>query len=281
MAFIHYYENIRLSHWWWWIGVCALAAYAFNPEVLVNSLLLTVAGFFFLFSGVYTLNNTFDYRSDKWNPLKNNPVSKGKLSFKESLSESIILTIIGLAILGLVSLYGLISGLILTLISIIYHVPPFRTKAKPYLDIITITLLYSTPFFVGYNTINSIDLRGTGLAILFGMLSGMVHPFQTAKDLEQDRRNGDKTVSVSIGVENSIILSLVMLVSTMIYFELLIFLRFLDPKIFFYPITLTPSVIYYLHAIVHPTNKKIDNMVPLLRLNGILGGFIPAYLVFS
>jgi 4-hydroxybenzoate polyprenyltransferase len=147
------------------------------------------------------------------------------------------------------------------------------------LDIITITLLYSTPFFIGYISINSIDLRGIGLAILFGLLSGMVHPLQTAKDLEQDRKNGDNTVSVSIGVEKSMILSLLLVVSTMIYFEVLIHARLLDPIIFFYPITFIPSVMYFFHSIASPSNKKIDKTVLLLRLNGIIGGALPLYLV--
>jgi 4-hydroxybenzoate polyprenyltransferase len=173
-----------------------------------------------------------------------------------------ILGVIGLTFLGLVSMEGLMGGVFLSLLNIAYHVPPIRTKGRPYLDIITI------------------DLRGLSLAILFGLLSGMVHPFQTAKDIEEDRRNGDRTISVSIGVEKSISLSLALLIATMVYFELLIINEFLDPRIFFYPLTFFPSVIYYFHALAHPSNKKIDNTVLLLRLNGIFGGALPIYLVF-
>jgi len=117
------------------------------------------------------------------------------------MAESMILAVAGLIFLGLVSLEGLIGGVLMSLLSIIYHAPPIRTKARPYLDIITITLLYSTPFFIGYVSINSIDLRGPSLAILFGLIAGTTHPFQTAKDIEEDRRNGDITVSVLVGVK--------------------------------------------------------------------------------
>jgi 4-hydroxybenzoate polyprenyltransferase len=195
------------------------------------------------------------------------------------LVESIILTVIGLMLLSWVSLEGLIGGGILCILNITYHVPPVRTKARPYLDVITITLLYSTPFFIGYVSINSIDIRGIGLALLFGLLSGMVHPFQTAIDLEQDHRNGENTVSTLIGIKKSIVLSLVLVVSTMIYFELLILAGFLDPKIFFYPLTFIPSVIYYFQTIAHPSNKKIDKTIRILRLNGIIGGVLPIYLI--
>jgi 4-hydroxybenzoate polyprenyltransferase len=195
------------------------------------------------------------------------------------MAESIILGVIGLILLGFVSVEGLMGGIFLTVLNITYHVPPFRTKGRPYLDIITITLLYSSPFLIGYISINSIDLRGIALAILFGLLSGMVHPFQTSKDIEEDRRNGDRTISVSLGVEKSISLSLALLIATMIYFELLILTNFLDPRIFFYPLTFFPSVIYYFHALAHPSNKKIDNTVLLLRLNGIFGGALPMYLI--
>jgi 4-hydroxybenzoate polyprenyltransferase len=279
MEFSEYFKNIRLSHWWWWIVVCAIGAYAFNPEVMVKPFLLVISGFIFLFASVYVLNNTWDHVSDRWNPSKTNPVAQEKISFNASLAQSIILGAIGLILLGLVSREGLIGGVLLTALNIIYHVPRVRTKARPYWDVITITLLYSTPFFIGYSSINSIDLRGTGLAILFGLLSGMVHPLQTAKDFEQDQKNGDNTVSVLIGVEKSMKLSLVLLLSTMIYFEVLIHARFLDPRIFFYPLTFAPSVIYYLRTISNPSSDKIDNTVRFLRLNGIVGGVLPLYLV--
>ncbi len=273
-----YFKNTRLLQWWWWIGVCALAAYAFNPEVMIKPLLLVILGFSFLFASVYSLNNTCDYNSDKGNPSKRNPVAQEKISFEGGVAESIILGGVGLIFLGLVSLEGIISGVLLLILSVIYHVPPIRTKARPYLDIITITLLYSTPFFVGYSAINSIEVKGASLAILFGLISGATHPFQTAKDIEEDRRNGDITVSVLIGVKKSVILSLVILVSAMIYFELLIFAKMLDPKMFFIPLTFIPAVFYYFYTITYPSNKKINNTWMLLRLTGIIGIF-PLYLI--
>lgn len=276
-----YFRNIRISQWWYWVGVCAIASYAFNPEVMISSISLIILGFSFLFASVYSLNNTYDYKSDKGNPSKRNPVAQGKISFKESLAESIILGVAGLTFLGLVSWEGIIGGVILSVLSIVYHVPPFRTKARPYLDIITITLLYSTPFFIGYSSINSIDIQGISFALLFGLLCGSTHPFQTAKDIEEDRRNGDLTVSVLIGVKKSMLLSLVLLMSTMIYFEFLILAKFLDPKMFFVPLVFIPSLLYYYSVITHPSNKKIDNTWNLLRVNGIVGGILPLYLIVA
>lgn len=259
-----------------------MASYAFTPEVAVQSILLVILGFSFLFASGYSLNNTYDHVSDRGNPSKMNPVAQGKLSFRESMAESMILAVAGLIFLGLVSLEGLIGGVLMSLLSIIYHAPPIRTKARPYLDIITITLLYSTPFFIGYVSINSIDLRGPSLAILFGLIAGTTHPFQTAKDIEEDRRNGDITVSVLVGVKRSIILSLMILVSTMVYFELLIMARFLDPIMLFVPIIFIPSLIYYLYTIAYPsTNKKIDNTWLLLRLSGVVGGILPFMSIYA
>lgn len=275
-----YFRNTRMSQWWYWIGVCIVASFAFNPEVMVSSVLLVVLGFSFLFASGYSLNNTFDYKSDKGNPLKMNPAAKGEISFKESLAESIILSVAGLTFLGLVSVEGIIGGVILLALSIGYHVPPLRTKSRPYLDIITITLLYSTPFFIGYATINQIDLTGISFALLFGLLSGSTHPFQTAKDIEEDRSNGDVTVSVLLGVKKSMLLSLMLLVSTMVYFELMILAKLIDPKMFFIPLIFIPSLIYYYSVINHPSNKKIDNTWNVLRINGIVG-CIPLYLVLA
>jgi 1,4-dihydroxy-2-naphthoate octaprenyltransferase len=209
-----------------------------------------------------------------------NPVAQGEISFKESLTESIVLGVAGLTFLGLVSLEGMIGGVILSVLSIVYHVPPFRTKARPYLDIITITLLYSTPFFIGYSSINSIDLKGISLAFLFGLLCGSTHPFQTAKDIEEDRRNGDVTISVLLGVKKSMLLSFMLLISTMVYFEFLILAKLLDPKMFFIPLIFIPSLLYYFYAITHPSNKNIDNTWNILRVNGIVGG-IPLYLTVA
>lgn len=275
-----YFRNTRISQWWYWIGVCAIASYAFSPEVMIRSVSLVILGFSFLFASVYSLNNTYDHKSDKGHPSKMNPVAQGEISFKESLAESIFLGVSGLTFLGLVSVEGIIGGAILLVLSTVYHIPPFRTKSRPYLDIITITLLYSTPFFIGYSSINSINLHGIGFALLFGLLCGSTHPFQTAKDIEEDSRNGDVTVSVLIGVKKSMLLSLMLFISTMIYFEFLILAKLLDPKMFFVPLVFIPSLLFYARVITHPSNKKIDNTWNLLRVNGIVGG-IPLYLALA
>jgi 4-hydroxybenzoate polyprenyltransferase len=90
---------------------------------MIGSVLLVILGFAFLFASVYSLNNTHDHNSDKGNPSRRNPVAQGKISFNESLAESMILGVIGLTLLGLVSLEGLIGGILLSMLSIIYHVP--------------------------------------------------------------------------------------------------------------------------------------------------------------
>jgi decaprenyl-phosphate phosphoribosyltransferase len=275
-----YFRNTRISQWWYWIVVCAIASYAFNPEVMISSVSLVVLGFSFLFASGYSLNNTYDCKSDKENPSKTNPVAHGEINFKESLAESIIWGAAGLTFLGLVSVEGLIGGVVLLMLSIVYHIPPFRTKSRPYLDIITITLLYSTPFFIGYSSINSIDLTGASFALLFGLLCGSTHPFQTAKDIEEDRKNGDITVSVLLGVKKSMLLSFILFISTMVYFEFLILAKLLDPKMFFVPLVFIPSLLYYYSVITHPSNKEIDNTWNLLRINGIVGG-IPLYIALA
>lgn len=274
-----YFENMRISHWWWWIGVCAIAAYIFNPEVEIKPLLLVILGFSFLFASGYSLNNTYDHNSDRWNPSKRNPVAEGKISFEESGAESMILGVAGLIFLGLVSLEGLIGGVLLLILYIVYQAPPIRTKARPYLDVITITLLYSMPFFIGYSSVGSIDLRGTGLALLFGLLSGTTHPLQTAKDIEGDRKNGDTTISVLIGVKRSIILSLILLISTMVYLEVLILAELLDPRLFFIPITIIPALLYYSYALADPSNRKIGNTWQILRLNAGVGVILALFLI--
>ena len=277
MRLRHFINNIRISHWWWWIGVCAAAVLGFNPSVGVTDFSLIIVGFTFLFASVYTLNNTYDHQSDKWNPEKNNPVAHGRISYNESFVQTVVLAGTGLVLLGLVSLSGFISGVVLCLLNIVYHVPPLRTKSRPYIDILSITLLYATPFFVGYSAVNGFDLRGTGIAILFGLLSGMVHPFQTAKALEQDRMNGDNTIAASIGLKRSVMLSLILVFITLLYFELLVTARFIDSKMFLYPVTFIPSLAYYVKTISDPSHKKIDSTVLILRLNGILGGIVPIY----
>ena len=273
-----YFRNTRISQWWYWIGVCAIASFAFNPEVMISSVLLVVLGFSLLFASGYSLNNTYDYKSDKENLSKTNPMAHGEINFKESLAESIVLGVSGLMFLGLVSLDGLIGGVILLVLSIVYHIPPLRTKARPYLDIITITLLYSTPFFIGYIAINQIDLTGTSFALLFGLLSGLTHPLHTAKDIKEDRKNGDITISIFIGVKRSIFLSGVLWISTMIYFEFLIFIKVLDPGLFFIPFILIPTLIYYIHAIPNPSKKKIDALWNLRVVNSLVAGGIPLYM---
>jgi len=278
MDIVAYFNNTRLLHWWWWIGVCAIAAYISGPGVAPAALVLVLSGFSFLFASVHALNNTCDHASDRGHSMKRNPVAQGKISLRGSVAESVVLALGGLVFLGLVSPGGLLGGVLLCVLSVVYQVPPLRTKARPYLDVVTITFLYSTPFLIGYAAVGAMDLKGLSIAFLFGLISGTVHPLQTAKDIDSDSRNGDVTISVLLGIERSVIFSLVLFVSTLAYFELLVMARILDPELFFVPVLAVPSLFHYRHALEQPSDERIGTAWRRLRLNAIVVCLIMTYM---
>jgi 4-hydroxybenzoate polyprenyltransferase len=97
---------------------------------------------------------------------------------------------------------------------VLYSVPPFRLKARPGLDWI-INLVgfgFLTPYAGWALTGKELSVTGFVLLLSFALLFGALYPLTQLYQVEEDRRRGDRTLTVSLGIERSLGLAMGMAV---------------------------------------------------------------------
>ncbi len=184
--------------------------------------LLTSSVSIFLFSlGHFSLNGYFDQQSDSLNPRSlslRNPLATSSSLHKIHIVIWIILIWTLLIPLNIflipnsVSQLKLFLGFLAFLIgmtgSILYSVPPFRFKAKPFLDILVTFLIIGLfiPFYIGLlgsSVIVDLNLIGLGIVLNIILVSGIHLPTMLI-DHETDQRVGDITTAVFLGKRKAI-----------------------------------------------------------------------------
>jgi 1,4-dihydroxy-2-naphthoate octaprenyltransferase len=108
-------------------------------------------------------------------------------------------------------LLGFLALLIGMLGSIMYSVPPFRLKARPFLDIFGTFLIIGLfiPFYIGLlGSATLVDLNLIGLGIILSVILVMgIHLPTMLIDIETDRVVGDNTTVVFLGMKKAIYLT--------------------------------------------------------------------------
>jgi 4-hydroxybenzoate polyprenyltransferase len=139
-----YVRIARLDHWFkniFMLPGIALA-YAFKPVYNVHLLLrLAVVGIFstcLIASANYVINEWLDRDFDKHHPVKKQrPSVSADLKPVIVYVEYFLLAAVGLAIAQWISKLFLELSIILLVMGLLYNVRPFRTKDKPYLDVLS------------------------------------------------------------------------------------------------------------------------------------------------
>ncbi|HEU5219402.1 MAG TPA: UbiA family prenyltransferase [Gemmatimonadales bacterium] len=103
--------------------------------------------------------------------------------------------------------YGLCAVL-----SVLYSVPPARLKAIPGVDWVVNMAGFGllTPYAGWVLTGRGVAGPGRVVLIAFALLFGSLYPLTQIYQLEEDRRRGDRTLTVSLGLHRSLALAIVM-----------------------------------------------------------------------
>ncbi len=179
----------------------------------------------FLFSlGHFSLNGYFDRQSDTLNPRRLS--LRNPLANSNSLKKQHIL--IWISIIWMLSipfnivlvptatsteklLLGFGTFLIGITGSVLYSVPPFRFKAKPFLDVLTTFLIIGLfiPVYIGLlgsTLLVEVDLILLGIVLNLILVMG-IHLPTMLMDIETDQESGDITTVVFLGREKAIYLT--------------------------------------------------------------------------
>lgn len=165
-----------------------------------------------LVSANYTLNEWLDAASDKFHPVKKlRPSVLGAVSFKGVFIQYGFLAAIGLYLAYLVSFDFFAAALALLVMGTLYNVRPFRTKEKPYLDVLSESINNPIRFLLGWFIISSASLPPASLLTAYWMGGAFLMAVKRYAELRmiQDRATaGLYRNSFKYYTENNLLISI-------------------------------------------------------------------------
>jgi 4-hydroxybenzoate polyprenyltransferase len=245
---------LRIESWIGWLFNFALGTILFTLFTSVHRFISFSLAFILATSGIFVLNQYFDYENDKKNSLKKDlPISNGDVSPKKALNFSILLTISSICFIlyfdvSLLPLFMLYLGL-----WICYSAPPLYLKSRPILDIIVAGIGSGVlPFIMGLQVSNQLNLDlslpwvqrfylDAVLSVIPLLLfQSAGHIFQAIGDYEADSEVNINTFVVKYGKNISIKLA-----------ELFLVISALLPIIFFsLNLSLTSYLNWYMTILI-------------------------------
>lgn len=171
----NYIKLARPHHWFKNVFILPgtiLALYLLNMpfgKLVAVRLGLGLISACFLVSANYTLNEWLDAEFDKFHPLKKlRPSVLGMVSFKWVSVQYGLLASVGLGLSYLVSPYFFITALALLVMGALYNVRPFRTKEKPYVDVLSESINNPIRFLLGWFVVSSAFFPPPACFLLIG-----------------------------------------------------------------------------------------------------------------
>jgi len=154
---IPYIQLARFDHWFKNVFIIPgiIGAIYFDNSLLNSSILINIAGVFIaaglVASSNYVINEILDAEFDRLHPVKRNrPVPSGLVNIKLALWEWIFFAIAGLFIAMIIDRRIFWVSLSLWLMGCLYNIRPFRTKEKPYLDVLSESVNNPIRFLFGW-----------------------------------------------------------------------------------------------------------------------------------
>ncbi|MFX0183444.1 MAG: UbiA family prenyltransferase [Candidatus Hodarchaeota archaeon] len=207
--------------------------------------------------GHFSLNGLFDKESDRINPrslsLRNPLVNSTLLSPRIIYSWVALIWVSGLSLTFLVSnsiskfLLIFITFLLATGGSFLYSAPPVRLKARPFIDIITTTLIIGILFpvwvgLLGNETVVNNKLLFYGIILNILLVIG-IHLPTILTDLEIDLETGECTTAVYLGWKKASFFTTFLVIIRIIGFALINIILMGDG-------TLIPSILPFFIGLV-------------------------------
>lgn len=172
---------------------------------------------FFIYSillgGIYILNQIYDRESDRLNK-KLFLISEGYIGVRSAALQLIFLSGVGIILSSLFfsRVFVLFIGLSLSL-GFLYSVPPFKLKGRPLFDMIANSVGYGfLNFGIGWLATKDFSLRMLELSLPYMFAVSAVYVNTTILDIPGDRRTGDITTGVWLGMRRASYLSTIFVV---------------------------------------------------------------------
>jgi 4-hydroxybenzoate polyprenyltransferase len=269
---------LRFESWMGWLFNFALGAVLFTLFSSVHRFISFSLAFMLATSGIFVLNQYFDYENDRKNSLKKDlPISNGDVSPKTALYFSILLTLSSLCCILYVDVSLLPLFMFYLGLWICYSAPPLYLKSRPILDIIVAGVGSGVlPFIIGLQVSNqlSFDLslpwvRRFYLDAFLSIIPLLLfqsagHIFQAIGDYEADSKVNINTFVVKYGKNISIKLAELFLVISallpIIFFSLNLSLTNYLNWYMTILIFCIPFMYYLINTMKNPTTQTISRL---------------------
>lgn len=179
-----------------------------NLQDFLSPLFIASLLFFLIPANVflYGINDVFDQDTDAFNP------KKGTKEYKMVASDSLIVNaVLYISLFAGISLAVVQPKFISTFLfiafaflSFAYSAPPFRFKAKPFIDSAS-NILYAVPGFIAYAQITGSFPPGEIIIAALCWTAAM-HLFSAIPDIAPDKEANLKTTAIALGFKNSLLL---------------------------------------------------------------------------
>lgn len=169
--------------------------------------------YFLTFANVflYGINDLFDQDTDQFNVKKETHEYRVEDRKEEQQLKRILLTMVIISVMYLIfqpNWTSRITFILFIFLSYGYSSPPFRFKAKPFLDFSS-NILYALPGIIGYlHTGGAFPEYLMVLALFFW--TGSMHLFSAVPDIDADRQAQVITTAVFLNFRKALILCFVM-----------------------------------------------------------------------
>lgn len=173
-SWIHYLSIARPDHWVKHVFILPgiVLALALAPTLTTGEILLNCAlGFAaacLIASANYVINEWLDAEDDRNHPEKSaRPSAAGLVQARFVYVEYILLLLVGLAIAFSVNFVFAVVAMAFAVSGVTYNVPPFRTKDRVYLDVISEAVNNPLRLVMGWAMVSSSTVPPLSLVIAY------------------------------------------------------------------------------------------------------------------
>ncbi|MBU0704490.1 MAG: UbiA family prenyltransferase, partial [Chloroflexi bacterium] len=188
------------------VGFLLANGFHFTTDTLSRWVLAALSWAVMGSGGTLALNSAFDKDEDDIAFLHDPPKPPRLLAL-----FALVVMAVGLVIAFFISMRFVVAYLICFAMSILYSVTPFRMKSRPGVDMLISATGYGA--MTVYSGWAAMDLPLippiVNVAVAFFCLLAAWYPPTQFYQMEEDRRRGDRTLTLTIGKRNGLILTTV------------------------------------------------------------------------
>lgn len=170
-----YLALTRPDHWF--KNVFALPGVAFASllaeipvGLFVRRLVIGMVSLCLIASANYVINEWLDARFDRFHPVKRNrPSVVEHLNPWIVYGEYVAILLAGMVLASLVSIYFLAAAALLGVMGVIYNVRPFRSKDRPYIDVLSESINNPIRLLMGWFIVTHDPLPPSSLLVGYWM----------------------------------------------------------------------------------------------------------------